>query len=123
MRDCPVPQLPLEIAIVEFCGNETKSFPPEEKMVTPAATGMEAKWEEVLLAVKPLNHSLVALLRASRPREMADGWLTLEVFYKFHKERLEEPKNREILEKVVSDILAKEMKIKFVLGGEKHGNV
>lgn len=106
MRDCPVPQLPLELVISELGENPVKNVD---------AGPMEAKWQEILTEVKPHDHSLVALLRASRPTEIKENFLTLEVFYKFHKEKLEEKKNRDILEKVVSDIMGKDLKIKFVL--------
>lgn len=59
---------------------------------------VEEKWGEVLLAVKPYNHSVEAFLRAARPKKMVDGELIIEVFYKFHKEKLEEAKNRKIVE-------------------------
>lgn len=74
-----------------------------------------ARWSEILAATKPLNHSLVAFLRASKPVELNGDSLTLEVFYKFHKEKLEEKKNREILEKVVSGIMGRDIRIRFVL--------
>ncbi len=155
LRESPVPQLPLEMAIVEFCqtgvqravskgdevnnekikkaatpddvsmnsvrqpagqinpvgrnsGTPGQRIPPELKLVTE-------KWPEVLVAVKPFNNSLVALLRASRPKELVGSMLTLEVFYKFHKDKLSEEKNCQILERVVSGIMGQEIKVKFVL--------
>ena len=53
---------------------------------------------EILGAVKPYNHSVEAFLRAARPKKIKDGKLLIEVFYKFHKEKLEEEKNRKIVE-------------------------
>lgn len=133
-RDCPVPQLPLETVIIEFCKVTTdvtdiadatdNSDKMSKKSVKSVISGMsDVTWEKILSAIKPLNHSLLALLHGSRPRSVEGEFLTLEVFYKFHKDRLEEPKNRSVLEKVVSDIMGKDLKVKFILGGEKHGNV
>jgi DNA polymerase III subunit gamma/tau len=59
---------------------------------------VEEKWGEVLTAVKPYNHSVEAFLRAARPKKMNKDGLIIEVFYKFHKEKLEEAKNRKIVE-------------------------
>jgi hypothetical protein len=59
---------------------------------------VEEKWGEILGAVKPFNHSVEAFLRAARPKKMTKEGLIIEVFYKFHKEKLEEPKNRKIVE-------------------------
>ncbi len=141
IRDCPIPQLPLEMVIIEYCAKPqlsvlgsqlsdpsspvigtsvTEKLPTEKqeaenKKPKTDSTVVIAKWPEILTAVKSYNHSLVAFLRASRPTELVGDYLTLEVFYKFHKERLEELKNREILEKVVSGIMGQDLKVKFVL--------
>lgn len=113
MKDSPIPQLPLEMVIVEFCGLE-KSEEISKGSVSQKPEAPEF-WAKALESVKKQNYSLVALLRASRPGKLKDDLLTLEVFYKFHKEKLEEPKNREILEKVISDIMKKKIKVKFEL--------
>lgn len=77
-------------------------------------------WDDLLVRVKPLNHSVEALLRASRPLKMEGDFLTLEVFYKFHKERLETEKCRLIVEEVASQILDTPVKLKCVLGEKKN---
>lgn len=119
-----IEQLPLELAIIEMVGKvETRDIKPEvkekkvekekeierkiveevkevetkEKVVLEMAE-VEAKWGEILNAVKPYNHSVEAFLRAARPKKMTDKGLIIEVFYKFHKEKLEEAKNRKIVE-------------------------
>jgi len=80
---------------------------------------LDAKWNDILEQVKPLNHSVQALLRASRPADFDGQKLTLEVFYKFHKERLETAKCREIVEQVTSQILATPVRLSCVLGKKK----
>ena len=109
LRDSPLPQLPLEMGVVEYGGRP--EIVSEQKI--------DVKWLEVLAAVKSYNHSLVAFLRASRPVALTGGELTLEVFYKFHKEKLEEKKNREILEQVISDIMGQPIKVKFTLAEKR----
>jgi len=74
------------------------------------------KWPEVLAKVKPLNHSIQAFLRATRPLSIEEEFLTLEVFYKFHKDQLESDKCRKIVEEVCGQVLAVPVKIKYVLG-------
>ncbi|MFA6008101.1 MAG: DNA polymerase III subunit gamma/tau, partial [Candidatus Shapirobacteria bacterium] len=119
-----IEQLPLELAVMEMGGKKpdfAKSFveAKEEKksrviMSTKVDTNpvnieikkivkveleeVENKWGEVLLAVKPYNHSVEAFLRAARPKKVTDKGLVIEVFYKFHKEKLEDVKNRQIIE-------------------------
>ena len=79
-----------------------------------------AKWNELLVGVRPLNHSVEALLRASRPVKMDGHDLTLEVFYKFHKERLETEKCRAIVEEVASQLLGLPVRLKCILGEKKN---
>ena len=92
------------------------------KPLTTKGNGVElvlSCWNEILLGVRPLNHSVEALLRASRPIKLDGNFLTLEVFYKFHKERLETSKCRQIVEEVASNLLSLPVKIKCVLGEKR----
>jgi len=66
--------------------------------------------------VKPLNHSVQALLRACRLLDFDGKDLKLEVFYKFHKERLETEKCRQIVEQVTGQILETPVRLVCVLG-------
>lgn len=65
----------------------------------------EEIWKNILSSVKPVNASIEALLRASRPVAYDGKILTLGVYYKFHKERLEDAHHRTILEDVVGKVL------------------
>jgi hypothetical protein len=67
---------------------------------------VEKEWGNVLLAVKPFNHSVEAFLRAARPKLVSGNSLVLEVFYPFHKDRLEEAKNRKIVENGLSKVFS-----------------
>ena len=131
-------QLPLEMVIVDFLGKkstlstehrapstedrEQKKEKERENMVTGEVAEIANKWGEVLMAVKPFNHSVEAFLRAARPYSMKNGVLTLEVFYKFHKERLEEAKNRQIVMVGLEKVLGKGVEFKCVLIENKKNN-
>jgi len=116
-----IEQLPLELAVIEMMEKKEEKIeeslkpkeekeekieeslkPKEEKEkikeVRVEMAEVEEKWGEILGAVKPYNHSVEAFLRAARPKKIKDGKLLIEVFYKFHKEKLEEEKNRKIVE-------------------------
>lgn len=73
-------------------------------------------WGNILLTIKPFNHSVEAFLRASRPIKFTDRKLVLEVFYPFHKDRLEEPKNKKIVEEGLFRVLGVELMFDCVLG-------
>ncbi len=139
----PIPQLPLELAVVQWCEVEEenkvhaqKANPSGKKVSNNPSPNGEMKkasgnnddglsrivdqWDDLLTGVGPLNHSVEALLRATRPVKMEGQFLTLEVFYKFHKERLETEKCRSIVEEVASQLLDTPVKLKCILGEKKN---
>jgi len=80
---------------------------------------LESKWGNLLLAVKPFNHSVEAFLRATRPSKIENGELILEVFYPFHKERLEENRNRQIVEDGLNKVFGTALTFSCVLSKGK----
>ena len=147
-----IPQLPLEIAIVKVCNpnyehtnfaapnpkndqknksseNETKpqNSKPKEKSTKPSATAdlalIEESWPEVLKAVAKENSSLNALLKTSKPLDLKDDCLVLEVYYAFHKERIEATKSRKVVEGVLSSIYDQKLKIQCKVSSEKPRNL
>jgi hypothetical protein len=77
----------------------------------------------VLTAVKPFNHSVEAFLRAARPKSIDGNVVTLEVYYPFHKDKLEEQKNRKIVETGLSQVLGTDVILEYVLGESKQETV
>jgi DNA polymerase-3 subunit gamma/tau len=75
-----------------------------------------SRWNEVLAGVKPLNHSIEALLRASKPIQTDGSTVTVEVFYKFHKEQLEQDKYKLAIEQVISELFKSKVILHFILG-------
>ena len=131
-------QLPIEIAIVEWCESdkgpaeiiravpdsrgekkEPEAPPKAAEDPTPKAPSLKALakeineevWKTILATVKPINTSIEALLRAARPMEYDGKVLTLGVYYRFHKERLEETSHRRILEDVASGVMGSPIKV------------
>lgn len=132
MKIAAVPQLPLEIMILESAA-ETPKPHREPQTTTPASGGPAAekeklpdtppvkaqttsakgkynledineKWTEILKAVKPKNHSVEGLLRSTKAVGFDGEKLTLEVFYKFHKDKLETEKCRSIVEGAIGEV-------------------
>ncbi|MEK7458446.1 MAG: DNA polymerase III subunit gamma/tau, partial [Patescibacteria group bacterium] len=82
---------------------------------------MEQKWPQLLKEVRLANATIEALLRAARPLGISGKTATIEVFYSFHKEQLEQEKHRRTLEKVLSAMFGMQnMKAAFSLG-DKNG--
>ncbi len=65
--------------------------------------------------VKPVNAHVFALLRSTRPSEFDGATLILEVFFRFHKEKFEEPKIMDLLCESLSAVLGKKVRFKFTL--------
>ena len=143
-KDTDIGQLPIELAVVEFLEENSndqetinKQIPKDNKRdekkidekkevsetsaseVSIQVEELESMWGKLLVAVKPYNHSVEAFLRAARPHRVENGVVVLEVFYPFHKDKLEEPKNREIVEKGLMDVLGMRVALKCVLGKSK----
>jgi len=72
-------------------------------------------WQRILAETRVANASIEALLRAAKPIGFKDNKLVLGVYYKFHKERLEEIKQRQILERIAGTILNCNLRINCIL--------
>lgn len=140
-----LPQLPLQMVVVELMGGDggskevaRSSEPQSEKSVktvegeTPRKSGkrvevkidkIKSEWGKVLVAVKPFNHSIEAFLRAVRPLKIEEDILVCEVFYPFHKDKLEEQKNRKIVEECLSSVFGEDMGFQCVLGTSKQAPI
>ncbi len=146
VKQAVIPVLPLELLIASWCDGtgevkkenkreehhvqkevavtskakevvvEKETYNPPENPFVGTATEVVNKWQEILAAVKPLNHSLEALLRSARPTVVENGWLTIEAYYKFHKEQLEQDRYRKQLESAMGSVLGGAVCLKFVLG-------
>ena len=77
---------------------------------------IEKRWGEILEVVKPMNHSVNALLRACRPFRLEGERLVVEVFYQFHKDQLEQERNRQIVQEAFRQVLGRSLQIIFRLG-------
>jgi DNA polymerase-3 subunit gamma/tau len=73
------------------------------------ASGNALFMENIIYKVKPYNHSVAGVLRGCNIKLMDGEKIVFETPYKFHKERLEEVKTREILEKGVKEITGKNL--------------
>lgn len=129
--DSPIEELPVEIAVVKWCGEEVdmddideakidpgkKEEDPKPVMVTSGkVTGKLSEvtsevWSAILNKIHPVNASIEALLRAAKPMGYDGKNLTLGVFYKFHKERLEDSRHIKILEEIVAGVLGAPTKV------------
>lgn len=142
IESSPIEELPLELAIISWCGEggdapssgrlendspsaESKIDSASQDLVQTEFSGTaklpnnlgvnDDVWKSILELIKPINASMEALLRAAKPMTYDGKVLTLGVYYKFHKERLEEAKHRKVLEEVVGKVLQSPTKVCCIL--------
>ncbi len=128
MGKSPVPELPLEMAIIKWCGSQepkkdvdkkAKESPqtkkPEISSKNSKKTLDDGLWAKILSEVKIKNTTIEALLRAARPLDFDGNNLLVGVYYRFHKERLEIGENVLTLEGVATQILGSPVRIKYTL--------
>ncbi len=128
----PIEELPLEIAVIKWCGEEgrdqkeetfeTKKETDREKidfenknLTARLSEITEDIWKTILTRIRPINTSIEALLRAARPVGYDGSNLILGVYYRFHKERLEEVSHRKVLEDVAASVMGCPIKVTCTL--------
>jgi len=132
--------LPLELALVECILPEEKGKPPEEKAVSvksaiplykaepnqepstleigPEVEPIRAQWGDFVETLRGMGSSgnLDAFLRsACEPVAVEDDTLVLAFYYSFHKEKIEDPKYRHLIEKKLSEKFGSPSKVRCVL--------
>ena len=111
-----IEELPLEIAVIKWCGDEViQNEEPVKNITTKLSEITDDVWKTILTKVRPINTSIEALLRAARPVGYDGNILTLGVYYKFHKERLEEVSHRKVLEDVAASVMGCPIKVTCTL--------
>ncbi|WP_299643928.1 DNA polymerase III subunit gamma/tau [uncultured Chloroflexus sp.] len=99
--------------------------PPADPAVARAADAelslleqLEATWEDFKRDVRPRSPTVQALLNSARPYDVEGNTIVLLVSSSFHKERLEEPKNRAIIEEVLRRRLGKVYAVRCTIEGK-----
>ncbi len=133
-----LPQLPLEIAIIEWSAaqgpastflpasapsslsssNEVRTVGSPSSRVTLRSSDSSKEddiWQELIDKVKLQNHSIAGVLRGCSLKSYDDKKVIIEAKFKFHKEKLEDRKSREIIEDALEEITKKKTLISFVL--------
>lgn len=145
-KEASLPALPLQLLIAGWGGGKQgepkdvkkdplakpaakKTLPPVSKpaaKLPPKAdaslSALQNKWDQLLAVVKPMNHSVVALLKACRPQAVRGRKVTLAVFYPFHKERLSEDRNRRIVETGLAKVFGGQWQLNCILE-QKEDNI
>lgn len=72
-------------------------------------------WKNFILKVKDYNHTLAGVLRGCKLASFDRKHLIIETAYTFHRERLDEGKTKDILDKIASDLTGNPVQVKVEL--------
>lgn len=116
-RESNVEEKPLEEpSSTEKDEAELSSKPKSvKKSMSISLAEVEKSWSEFLNRIRPVNAHVFALLRSTKPSSFDGEAVTLEVFYRFHKDKLEEPKIIKMLDSHLEEILGKKVRLRFTL--------
>lgn len=149
-----IPQLPLELAVLELTiGRETlgspvataapagtpssrspkseepprqspgqASAPKKAKASTPPLTGLaltleevQSRWGNVLERLQKESQSLRLTFNVAGLHDVQEDVIILRVGYDFHRERLEAPRHRGVIENILSEIFGRPVRIRAVV--------
>lgn len=85
-------------------------------------SGFSQLWPQIIEATKEYDHTLAGVLRGCRPEAFDGKMLTIAASYKFHKDRLDEPKVRAVLDNALSQVFGGNVVSRCILS-EKSKNV
>jgi DNA polymerase-3 subunit gamma/tau len=115
------PELPIEVAAMPVV--PTPPLAAESSPIVPAAASTggilpdeaQRRWNEILDAVGAKNRSVQALLRSARPMGTEGDGLVLGFAYEFHRGRIEDMKNRVVVEETIERVLGLRLHVRCVL--------
>ncbi|MCA0758294.1 DNA polymerase III subunit gamma/tau [Paenibacillus sp. N4] len=82
---------------------------------TPEFNQLRMKWNDVLQGVKDAKITVHAWLKDGEPVSSADGAMLIAFKNTMHRETTEKPANREIIEKVMHDVLREPLRLVTVM--------
>jgi hypothetical protein len=97
----------------QFNNSETNKSNNTEQIIE--LSKVKSNWNQLLIDIRPYNHSLSALLFKCQPTKIENNVLTLATPYDFYRDRLNDTKNKLTVEEVFSKILKTNIRINVEL--------
>lgn len=130
MKYAAIPQLPLELAVMEYCGigdslDQSQAPVKEMEHADVPAKGTRGfitveklidHWKDIIDELKSQNHSVAGVLRSARPKSVTGSTVTIEAFYTFHKDRLSDVGVRGKIAAVLKKFFGVDMTVEVVMG-------
>jgi len=83
---------------------------------------IQEKWSEIVSKSGAENKTIETLLKVIRPISINNDILTLEVDFKFHAERLDNNKNKLLIEKILYSVLGRKILYKTTINNKRTSN-
>lgn len=83
---------------------------------------IQEKWSEIVSKAGAENKTIETLLKVIRPTAINNDILTLEVDFKFHAERLDNNKNKLLIEKILYSVLGRKILYKTTINNKRTSN-
>ncbi|MBI2032895.1 MAG: hypothetical protein HYT10_00275, partial [Candidatus Levybacteria bacterium] len=128
-RFAQLPQLPLEIALIEWCSKEAvvkegvRQEPVTVENVSQPTTQQKPAdttfWYQIIDAIKEKNYTVAGVLRGCRLKLFDEKTFIIETQHLFHKEQLEKDTAKTLLHDVIKALSGKDVLVNVELrGGE-----
>ncbi len=109
--EAPTPHSPKETS-----NNQTRSETTDsKKKIQKIDLDPNEFWQKLIQNFAPNNFSLLTLLKSCKLDSFGEGIAKVFVYYAFHKEQLEQNKNRELLNQAVKELIGTDVQFDFVL--------
>lgn len=116
-----LPQIPLELLVLDFAPDGNSSVSDISEVSETSENKNDKILREFIDKVKNENFSIAAVLRGCKVAEIGDGKLTIMTNYKFHRDRLNDVKVSDLLDRVAGDFFGKKTKVSVILAGGDNG--
>jgi len=99
--------------------SDTTNLAVTKKIVSVTLEEIQEKWSDIVNAVDKVNSTIATLLRNSKAVDSNENGIELEVAFAFHKDRIESPKNKKLIESIIEQVLGKPQYITCTLDTSK----
>jgi DNA polymerase-3 subunit gamma/tau len=99
--------------------NDRQAIPLDDGILFQIAL---TRWSEILDATGVRNRSVQALVRVARPVGSEGTTLVLGFPYEFHRDRIEEVKNRSVVEDVIGRVVGQIVRVRCILATKEQAS-
>ncbi len=93
------------------------SLAPGDGSLTPET--LQNRWSELLNALRPRNLSLEALMHSCEPVAVEGDVVVLGFTHDFHRSKVEEDRNKQVVEEVLSDLTGQRYRVRCIMAQQE----